>query len=432
MNWIAEFFLLKDPNVRIVVPGVLILCGMSAMVGCFTFLRKRSLMADAISHSVLPGICLAFMLTGEKNPIYFLIGAMITGLLSVLLMELLTRSSLVRNDTAIALLLSVFFGAGIVLLTFIQHEGNASQAGLDTFLFGKAASLTRADLFLFIASAAVIVSFILVFLRGLTLLSFDEDFAKASGFPVKFLRLALSVITVWSVAIGIQAVGVVLMAALLIAPALAARFWTNQLGFMLLLATLIGMFSGYSGAFISYAAPQMPTGPWIVVVAGIVALISMFFSPKRGMMFQWLELRRNGAKMLRENLLKAFYHIYEKKSAGKPVPVLVDDLVNQRALPEYDLKRGLRMLEQAGMLEFDLGAWKLNDHGMQEASRVVRLHRLWELYLQEYLHLDPDHVHDDAEAMEHVITPEIEAQLVEILGNPTKDPHHTTIPSRHE
>ena len=292
MEWLIDFLLFRDPNVRIVVPGVLLLCGMAAMVGCFTYLRKQSLIGDAISHSVLPGICLAFILTGEKNPFYFLVGAMATGLLSVVLIEMLTRSRVARGDTAIALLLSVFFGAGIVLLTFIQHSGNASQAGLDTFLFGKAASMSMADLKMFLISALVIGFTIIVLLRGFSMIAFDESFAMAAGFPVKTLRVILSILTVWSVATGIQAVGVVLMAALLIAPALAARMWTNSIRVMLILAVAFGMLSGYSGALVSYAAPQMPTGPWIVVVASFIAFFSMFFAPGRGWVSQQLEQKR--------------------------------------------------------------------------------------------------------------------------------------------
>jgi manganese/zinc/iron transport system permease protein len=181
---LIDFLLLREPNVLLVVAGSIILCGMSAIVGCFTFLRKRALIGDAVSHSVLPGVCLAFMLTGEKNPLYFLIGAIISGMLSLLIMEGLTRSRQTRPDTAIALMLSVFFGIGIVLLTSIQHSGNASQAGLDKFLFGKAASITFEDIRLFAFSSAGILSLIFIFLRGFTAISFDEEFAVIS---IRFL-----------------------------------------------------------------------------------------------------------------------------------------------------------------------------------------------------------------------------------------------------
>ena len=167
-----------------VVAGTLILCGMAALVGCFTFLRKRSLVGDAVSHSVLPGICLAFLISGEKNPLWLLVGALATGLLSLILMEALSRNRLTRPDTSISLMLSFFFGLGILLLTYIQHQGNASQAGLDKFIFGKAASITEADVQLFLISGTIITAAVVVVLRGFYLISFDEDYARVTGFPI--------------------------------------------------------------------------------------------------------------------------------------------------------------------------------------------------------------------------------------------------------
>jgi len=427
MKNIREFLFLTEPNIILVVLGTLILCGMAALVGCFTFLRKRALVGDAISHSVLPGVCLAFILTGEKNPLYFLIGAIATGLASLVIMEWLGRNNKTRPDTAIALLLSVFFGLGIVLLTSIQHSGNAGQAGLDKFLFGKAASITQDDVLLFAISAVFIVGGILVLLRGFSVLSFDENYAQSIGFPVKKLRFALAFITVWSVAIGIQAVGVVLMAALLITPALAARMWTDSIRHMLLIAVFIGLLSGYTGAFISYTAPAMPTGPWIVVMATLMAVFSMIFAPKRGYLNRWREARKNKRITLEENILKLFYALGEK--TGNPNGAIIkEDLNNARSFEPAQLTIGLRILQKKGFVKDFLQTWQLTPEGLVAAQRVVRLHRLWELYLQKYLHLNPDHVHDDAEAMEHVITPEIEMQLDALLGNPLTDPHNTKIP----
>ncbi|HOY50066.1 MAG TPA: iron chelate uptake ABC transporter family permease subunit [Flavobacteriales bacterium] len=426
---LIDFLLLREPNVLLVVAGSLILCGMAAAVGCFTFLRKRALIGDAISHSVLPGVCLAFILTGEKSPLYFLIGAILSGMLSLVIMEGLSRSRMVRTDTSIALMLSVFFGTGIVLLTSIQHGGNAAQAGLDKFLFGKAASITQEDIWLFSISAASILGILILFFRGFTAISFDEEYAVSLGFPVKWLRFCLSFITVWAVAVGIQAVGVVLMSALLITPALAARMWTHSLRIMIALALVFGMISGYIGAFVSYTAPAMPTGPWIVVIATLLAGISMLFAPQRGLIAQWIERSKNRNKTLEENILKLFYQIGEKAGEFRK-PVLEEDLINYRAFSNQQLRKGLKLLLSKKLLTMNLHAWQLTEQGVLEAQRIVRLHRLWELYLQQYLNLDPDHVHDDAEAMEHVITPEIEAQLDELLGYPVIDPHNTLIPPR--
>ncbi len=423
----TAFFLLQDPNVRLVLAGTILIGIIAAITGCFTFLRKHALAGDAISHSVLPGVCLAFLFYGEKNPLVLMSGAIASGLLSLVLMEAVTRARLARPDTAIALMLSVFFGAGIVLLTAIQHQGNAAQAGLDKFLLGKAASITREDLQLIGLSACIIVGLIAVFFRGFYLISFDEDFAFSIGFRVKFLQFLLSVITVWTIAIGIQSTGVVLMAALLVTPALSARMWTDSVVRMVFIAGFFGALSGYVGAFISYTAPALPTGPWIVVSATLLAGISLAFAPGKGLVSRWAVHQKNRRKSTDENILKLFYQLIEK-SGGAQHGLLEEDLINQRSFNLQTLRTGLKRLIRKGLVVQLAGVYSLSEAGMSAATRVVRLHRLWELYLQRYLHLEPDHVHDDAEAIEHVITPEIEQMLAEELGYPDKDPHQTNIP----
>jgi manganese/zinc/iron transport system permease protein len=189
------------------------------------------------------------------------------------------------------------------------------------------------------------------------------------------------------------------------------------------------MIAGYTGSFVSYLAPAMPTGPWIVVAATVIAVVSMFLAPDRGLYARWKIRSRNREKTLLENILKLFYQIGEKSNHLQGT-ILEEDLLNHRAFATEELQSGLKKLTQQGLLEHSLLAYRLTNKGLAEAQRVVRLHRLWELYLQRYLHLEPDHVHDDAEAMEHVITPEIEAQLELILGNPETDPHNTIIPPR--
>ena len=240
MNSTFQFLSFSDPNVLFVVLGTMLLGASSAIVGCFSFLRKRALVGDAIAHSILPGVCLAFMVSGSKNPLYLIIGAFITGWLSLLLIDGITRTTKLKSDTAIGIILSVFFGVGILLLTSIQHSGNASQAGLDKFLFGKAASLTKDDVYVFGTIAAILILVVILFYKEFKLISFNPDYAKVIGLPVRFLEFMLATITVLAVAVGIQAVGVVLMAALLITPASGARFWTDKLGVMILIATFFG------------------------------------------------------------------------------------------------------------------------------------------------------------------------------------------------
>lgn len=409
------------------VLGSILLTASAAIIGCFTFLRKRALIGDAVAHSVLPGICLSFMLSGNKDPFILLIGAFVTGTLSVYLLDFITRNSRIKQDTAIGLLLSVFFGIGMLLLTFIQQSGNAAQSGLDSFLFGKAASLVADDVMVFGTVGIILVTVTVLLFKEFTLLSFDENYARTIGLPVKALEMTLTTLSVLAVIIGIQAVGVVLMAAMLITPAAAARFWTNKLAVMIILAAVMGAFSGISGAYVSYLSPAMPTGPWIVLILSFIAFFSFMFAPQKGIASQMLLQRKYKNQILEENILKLFFHLGEKEQ-NFFAPRSVDELLSKRPMEKGNLLKGLKRLLNEGYLQKEHHKYLLTQEGKEKGQRITRLHRLWEMYLTEYLRIAPDHVHEDAETMEHIITPELEAKLEEQLKYPRKDPHDEIIP----
>jgi manganese/zinc/iron transport system permease protein len=422
-----EFFSLSDPNVRYVVIGSILLTSSSALVGCFTLLRKRALIGDVIAHSVLPGVCLAFIFWQEKNPFILMCGALVTGWLSIYILDKITQHSRIKEDTALALILSVFFGFGILLLTFIQHSGNPNQSGLDNFLFGKATSLTQLDIYTFGSLAVVIVITILLFFKEFTFLAFDENFATSLGLPVKFLRLLLTSLTVFAVVLGIQAVGVVLMAAMLITPAAAARFWTDRIKVMLILAAVLGAISGLIGAYISYIKTNMPTGPWIVLIISIIAIGSFVVAPKKGILYQYYLQYKNRKKILEENILKTFFHLGENDQIFDK-QYTIDEILSKRNIEIKKLKKGLKSLTRDGYLKKNNNKFYLTNEGKLLGQRVTRTHRLWELYLTNYLNIAPDHVHDDAETIEHILTPELEKRLEELLQKPEQDPHSSQIP----
>jgi manganese/zinc/iron transport system permease protein len=422
-----EFFTFSDPNVRMVTLGAMLLGASAAIVGCFTFVRKRALVGDAIAHSVLPGVCLAFMISGDKKPLVLLLGAVIAGWISLLVMDAMVNLSKLKTDTAIGAVLSVFFGLGILLLTAIQHSGSANQAGLDKFLFGKAASMTGDDVMIFGSVAVLLLGITGLLFRPFTYVAFDRDFAHTTGLPVRLIEFVLATITVLAVAVGIQAVGVVLMAALLITPAAAARFWTNRLPRMVLLAAIFGIAAGYFGAGVSYLAPSMPTGPWIVMLLSAVALVSVIFAPKQGIGARRRMQRANARKILAENILKAFFKLEAHEDSGQPLAF--EQLRAVRGFRRPELRRGLKRLRRAGLVTpIATQQWQLTPAGINQSRRVVRLHRLWELYLNRRLQQAPDHVHNSAEAIEHILTPEVEAALLAELGHPLTDPHESPIP----
>ena len=426
MNDLLQFLTLQDANVRYVVLGVMLLSATSSVVGCFALLRKRSLVGDAVAHAVLPGICLSFIIADSKEPWVLLIGAFITGWLSIYLIDFISSKSKLKPDTAVAIVLSVFFGAGVMLLSHIQHQGSASQSGLDKFLFGKAASLVSTDLITFASVAIFLLIVVALFYKEFKLISFDIKYAKTIGYPVKFIELLLSSLTVLAVIIGIQAVGVVLMAAILITPAAAARTWTDKLGMMILVSCLIAALSSLLGTYVSFVAPAMPTGPWIVLIMSLLAFISFLIAPKKGILSKYIKQVKNRNKIKEENVLKMLFHLGERENDFFK-PRTISEMMTMNDVPE-NLSKVLGGLKRHGYIEKQGDKYNLTVEGKTKGQRMVRIHRLWEAYLSEHLQIPADHVHFNAEAVEHVITHEIEADLVKSLTNPNLDPHESEIP----
>lgn len=276
--------LLQDPNVQWILLATMLLGLGSGVLGSFAYLRKQSLMGDVLSHAALPGICIAFMLTGVKSIPVFLLGALISCFIATLVIGGITRYSRIKEDTSLAMVLSVFFGVGIVLLTQIQHHASGNSSGLDKFLFGQAASMVMQDVYMTLGmSIALIIACTLLF-KEFKLISFDPGFARGIGLPVGLLDQALMFLMVVAVVIGIQSVGVVLMAALLITPAVSARYWTDRLGWMVVLSGLFGAASGVIGTLVSTTVNNLPSGPLTVLAATLLFLISLLLGPRKGLL----------------------------------------------------------------------------------------------------------------------------------------------------
>ena len=420
-------WLTDNPSLWYVMGGCAILGIASGALGCFAVLRRQSLLGDALAHAALPGICIAFLITGSKNPGVMLVGALGSGLLGSLFILGIVRGTRLKEDAAIGTVLSVFFGGGIVLLTAIQHQPNAAQAGLDKFLFGYAASLVPKDLQVLGLLTLGVLAVLFLFYKEFKLLSFDREFGAALGFPMRTLEVLLTSLVVVAVVIGLQTVGVVLMAAMLITPAVAARQWTHSLGMMVTLAALIGAGCGVAGAMVSSVGRNIPTGPVIVLAVTAVLLISLAIAPRRGLVWSWLRLLRHRRKVRLENMLADFYRLGEPANNWTHTYDL-PALVAVRRLPFAQIARTAADLKRCGWLEESKFAWRLTGTGLEEARRVVRNHRLWELFLSRRLELAADHIHRDAEDMEHTLPPSIVAELEQMLGQPAMDPHGVPIP----
>lgn len=413
-------------SARNVLAGSAILGVVGGVVGCFALLRRQSLLGDALAHAALPGVCLAYLATGSKSPLPLFLGALGAGVLGALAILGTVRSSRIKEDAAIGIVLSVFFGAGIVLLTHIQKLPTGNQSGLDKFLFGQAATLMQRDVAFMAVVAAAVLAAVALFYKELKLLAFDRAFGESLGLPMRRLEVFLTTLLAIVVVVGLQTVGVVLIVATLVTPAAAARQWTDRLGVMLLLAAGIGAGSGVAGALASASIPRLPTGPVIVLAATAVLAVSLVAAPHRGLLWAWVRERRTGAQVRRENLLKDLYRLGEEGGAWEPVTSPV--LRGLRGGSPSDLARPARRLAAAGLLEVQGDSLRLTGAGLAEAERVVRKHRLWEVFLTHRLELPSDHVHGPAEAMEHALSDEAVEELAAKLGHPLQDPHGRRIP----
>lgn len=266
-------------NTLVVLVGVSLLAASAGLIGCFAVLRRRALTGDALAHAALPGLCLGYLAVGERHLPAMLAGAFVSGILGILLIAFLRRYSRIKEDAAIGIVLSVFFGAGIVLSQMIQRWPGGSRAGLESFIFGKTAGMNSEDVYWITSLSALTLAAVLLLYKEFKLVAFDPDFARVQGWPVFPLDLALMGLLALAVVVGLPAVGVLMMAALLIIPPATARFWTDRLGVMLILSAGLGILAGLVGAALSDAHERLPTGPAIILTATVFFLVSALAAP---------------------------------------------------------------------------------------------------------------------------------------------------------
>ena len=410
---IWNVLILRDYNTRLVVICTILLGCACGLMGGFLLLRKRSLMGDTLSHATLPGVGLSFMLLvalggdGKSLPI-LLAGAGITGVIGCAAVLFIREQTRIKDDAAMGIVLSVFFGAGVAILGVIQKMPEGSAAGLESFIYGKTASMVMSDFQILVFITVCVITCSLLLFKEFRLLCFDENFAAVLGWPVKFLDiLLLAFITAVTVA-GLQAVGLILIIAFLITPAAAARFWTNQLDRMLMLSALIGAASGWIGASLSAFFPRLPAGAVIVLVAALFFVVSMLIGTERGVMIRSLRQSQLEKRVGRQHLLRALYEILE---GGRVTEELIIRTVpfrqirGRRTWSDRQLRDYIRRAYNEGLVEAPNKADSilLTETGLVEAKQVTRNHRLWEIYLIEYADVATSRVDRDADMVEHIL-----------------------------
>jgi manganese/zinc/iron transport system permease protein len=410
-----------------VMLGTALLGATAGIIGTFAVLRRRALVGDMLSHAALPGICIAFLIMQSRNFVGLSLGALVSGLVGILVIAILTRWTRTKEDAAIGIVLSVWFGAGIVLLSVAQRVSTGYPAGLNSYLLGEAAGIGREDVQVIAMVALMCLAIVTLLYKEFKLLSFDADFAIAQGWPALALDLAmmgtLAVVTI----VGLPICGVILMAALIILPGASARFWTNRLGRLLVIAAICGAAAGAIGTFLSSPMPKQwfgvelfdtakyPPGPLIVLSAAAFFLFSMLFAPQRGVVanaYAELQLAR---RIAREHLLRALYEISEPKLPERPA-VPEAEVVAQRHWRRWWVDWWLSRLRARGLIERINGDVRLTPAGLAAAAEVTRTHRLWEMFLVESAGIAADHVDRDADAVEHMLPKRLIRELEERLA----------------
>lgn len=451
---IVRVLSLQDYNTRVVLFGTLLLGSASGIVGTFMLLRRQALVGDVVSHAALPGVAIAFLIGESISPgsgrslKWLLAGAASTGLLAVVCVSLIRRYSVVKPDAALATVLGVFFGFGAVLFKTVQELPSGNQAGLQHFILGSASTMIAADVEMIAKAAAVVLILSLLLFKELAILSFDEDFAAAQGWPTGVLDLGLTALVVGITVIGLESVGI-LMVALLITPPTAARFWTDSFFRMTFIAAVIGGASAAVGSLLSAMIPKLAGGPTIVLAGTSFFVFSLLFGSRRGLIRRWLRRIRTRRRIGRDDLLRAMYELVEtrllKESEGGCIQrpddptrrdpltlqaVQLSDLHRHRAWSLPRVSQLIAAAEREGSIRIDSeNGWRLTRAGAAEARRAVRNHRLWEMYLISQAEIAPSHVDRDADSIEHVLGPEVVEQLEQLMAR--RYPEQTMPPSPH-
>ena len=361
--------LLTDYTIRNVALGAIVLGIVSGTLSAFAVLRKQSLLGDAMSHAALPGVIVAFLLTGTRAPLPLMIGALIAGWIGTLLMLLITSQTRIKSDSALGVILAVFFGFGMALLSWVIRQPNAQHAGLDQFLFGAAAATVARDVYTMAAVGGIALLVIGLLWKQFKLVSFDPGYALTLGMPVRALDILLTTLIVVAVVIGLQTVGVVLMSAMIVAPGVAARQWTNRLGAMVLLSAFFGALSGVTGALISSLQNGLPTGPVIVLCITAIVMFSLLFAPERGLVWEWAQRRRNRRHLRDVAVLEALYHM--GLHHGDPLhPHSAQSI--QAAIPGDGIRYTLSHLEAQGDVRaVHANKWALTPRGVEHLQSLL-------------------------------------------------------------
>jgi manganese/zinc/iron transport system permease protein len=442
------FSFFTDPVLRAPTLGCMLMCLAASLIGVVVFLRKQSLIGEALSHASYPGVILGVLAAGMLSvhesqelqlSILALVGAFVTALGGLWVIHVLEKRLRVPSDAALCFVLSTFFGVGLTITSEVQFTFSSLYKQALTYLYGQAATMVDIHVVIYGILALIVIITIFFLYKELQVMTFDRQYAKSLGIRVRSIDMMLFILMALAVIIGIRSVGVVLMSAMLIAPAVAARQFTNHLSILLLFAAFFGMLSGFLGNYFSvqltellaqaYPAARiiLPTGPMIVLVAATLCIGALLFAPKRGILMCLWRIARFRYICICENILKAMWRMDPQAT------VSLKQIAKYQTISHFYLRFLLWRMVQNGWIERKKKhLYHLTIDGQQLAAKIVRLQRLWEVYLANYLEMGGERVHRNAEEMEHFLTPELERELTVLLKDSKQDLHQQPIPAHVE
>jgi len=394
-----------------------IMCG---MIGTFIVLRNMSLIGDALSHAILPGIVVAFLITGYST-IGFFLGSVIAGLFTAFIITWIQHNVKTKNDASIGIVFTAMFSIGVIGISSLNREEGV-HLDLKDFLFGTVMGISNEDIILTAVVCLYTIISIIVFYRYLFISTFQPTIAATMGISVKMIHYFLMLLLSFAVVSALRTVGVILVVAMLITPPATALLLSDKLKSVIALSALIGLVSAIIGLIIAILF-DMPPGPAMCLVATFMYFLAGIFAPKKGLLTKFLNSQKQKKQIVIDHILRQVV-----KPENKAISIT--SLSQKLDVSLWKLKSAINKLVNDGILSSQNNQVALTAKGNMKAEKLVRAHRLWETYLVDEIGLDDGQIHNEADKLEHYLTEEMLDEVDKKLGYPNTDPHGSPIPKR--
>lgn len=388
-------------------------CG---LIGCFIVLRNMSLVGDALSHAILPGVFFAFLLTGY-SPLGFFVGAVIAGLITAFAITWIQNNVPTKADAAVGIVFIAMFSIGVIGISWLNNQGGV-HLELNGFLFGSVLGVSDIDVLLTIIIAVVTIGSFLILYRYLFITTFQPTIASTMGVSVQgvyyFLMLMLSL----AVVSALNTVGVILVIAMLITPASTALLLSDKLKLVLVISSFLGAVSAVLGMIVAVAL-DIPPGPAMVMVATALYTLAVVAAPEKGLIVKGYRALEQRRKIASEDIIRQVI----KHDEGMTIHALSERL----GISKSRISGFVDRMKRKGMVS-SKDPVRLSVKGKEMGDNLVRAHRLWETYQVSTMGLSQEQIHDEADRLEHYLTGKMLDDVDLKLGFPLTDPHGSPIP----